>query len=300
MKTVADRIATAQAALAAGFRSEAARNDALDTLNRGASAVEDVVRNYLLSIAQTSRDETWGKLYYSFPSLHNWKARHAAAYAAYPDEVRLMEHLSGLRAAIKAAALTREDKAVKKAAAIAKAQADGAMTCQICDRSILANSGVVAHHGYTRPGNGWQTGSCPGARELPFEVDRMALFAYIGMCQRRHDTIGLLIQQTEAETIAVPWVYIDYTADRDRMGDYPKVLASVTRGTFEEVNADYVAKRRYRPATEPTFESKKEGRIKELAAELASLTDYIAHQQARFDGWTKTHSRIDGKWEATK
>ena len=27
-------------------------------------------------------------------------------------------------------------------------------------------------HGYERPGHGWQTGSCMGAKNLPFEVDR--------------------------------------------------------------------------------------------------------------------------------
>lgn len=42
--------------------------------------------------------------------------------------------------------------------------------CQICERKIMAKSGTVAHHGYTRPGNGWQTGSCPGAKEFPYEV----------------------------------------------------------------------------------------------------------------------------------
>lgn len=42
-------------------------------------------------------------------------------------------------------------------------------TCQICARPILANTGIIAHHGYKRPGGGWQTGSCSGARYLPYE-----------------------------------------------------------------------------------------------------------------------------------
>lgn len=44
-------------------------------------------------------------------------------------------------------------------------------TCQICEREILANTGVIAHHGYQRPdrGSGWQTASCRGARYLPYE-----------------------------------------------------------------------------------------------------------------------------------
>lgn len=43
-------------------------------------------------------------------------------------------------------------------------------TCQICARVIKANTGVIAHHGYQRPGDGWQTASCAGARYLPYEV----------------------------------------------------------------------------------------------------------------------------------
>lgn len=45
-------------------------------------------------------------------------------------------------------------------------------TCQICARDIKANTGVIAHHGYTRPGWGEQTGSCMGARHLPYEQSR--------------------------------------------------------------------------------------------------------------------------------
>ena len=43
-------------------------------------------------------------------------------------------------------------------------------TCQICGRQIKSNTGVIAHHGYKRPGGGWQTASCNGARGLPYEV----------------------------------------------------------------------------------------------------------------------------------
>lgn len=42
-------------------------------------------------------------------------------------------------------------------------------TCQICGRPIKSTTGVIAHHGYKRPGNGWQTASCMGARHLPYE-----------------------------------------------------------------------------------------------------------------------------------
>lgn len=51
-------------------------------------------------------------------------------------------------------------------------------TCQICGRSIKATTGLIAHHGYQRPHKqGWQSGSCFGARALPYELscDRLPL-----------------------------------------------------------------------------------------------------------------------------
>lgn len=43
-------------------------------------------------------------------------------------------------------------------------------TCQICGREIKSKNGLIAHHGYRRPDYGWQTQSCIGARNLPYEV----------------------------------------------------------------------------------------------------------------------------------
>lgn len=47
--------------------------------------------------------------------------------------------------------------------------------CQVCGRQIEANTGVIAHHGYTRPGGGWQTESCVGARHKPYEESWLVL-----------------------------------------------------------------------------------------------------------------------------
>lgn len=50
--------------------------------------------------------------------------------------------------------------------------------CQICGRRqrlVRVSGGAVthlAHHGYERPAEGWQTASCRGARHLPYEVSR--------------------------------------------------------------------------------------------------------------------------------
>lgn len=67
-------------------------------------------------------------------------------------------------------------------------------TCQICGREIKTvraaaggpsaqQSDVIAHHGFQRPGNGWQTSSCFGARWRSYEVACDALPAAIEQCQ---------------------------------------------------------------------------------------------------------------------
>lgn len=56
--------------------------------------------------------------------------------------------------------------------------------CQICERAIKANTGLIAHHGYKRPGHGWQTRSCFGARYRPYEAACDALPPAIESCQR--------------------------------------------------------------------------------------------------------------------
>jgi hypothetical protein len=57
-------------------------------------------------------------------------------------------------------------------------------TCQICAREIQAKSGRIAHHGYRRPGHGWQTASCFGAKYRPYEVACDAIAAGIAACER--------------------------------------------------------------------------------------------------------------------
>jgi hypothetical protein len=64
-------------------------------------------------------------------------------------------------------------------------------TCQICGRAIKANTGIIAAHGYKRPGYGWQTASCYGARHQPYEVSCSAIEPAIahGTRVREHTAI---------------------------------------------------------------------------------------------------------------
>lgn len=73
--------------------------------------------------------------------------------------------------------------------------------CQICGRAIKTVRGfpvvavdgrgrqaadadeTIAHHGYQRPGDGWQTSSCGGARWRPYEFACDALPPAIASCR---------------------------------------------------------------------------------------------------------------------
>lgn len=57
-------------------------------------------------------------------------------------------------------------------------------TCQICGRAVKSKKGVIAHHGYKRPHEGWQTKSCLGARYLPYELSCDRIPAVIEMVER--------------------------------------------------------------------------------------------------------------------
>jgi hypothetical protein len=77
-------------------------------------------------------------------------------------------------------------------------------TCQICGRPVKSGKGVIAHHGYKRPGNGWQTASCYGARKAPYEVSCDAIPGAIARAESYIESTTALIadlKQNPPETI---------------------------------------------------------------------------------------------------
>lgn len=65
--------------------------------------------------------------------------------------------------------------------------------CQVCERLIQAKTGLIAHHGYRRPGMGWQTASCFGARGLPYEESRELIpFAMCVVAEHRERQLELI------------------------------------------------------------------------------------------------------------
>ena len=107
---VAKYVDRAETALASGFASEAKRKEAQTALSTAYDQTRRALGDRLIADFPV-RDETTGKrpepfeaLYWGVPmELHNWKPKHAAIFAAYPEFVAECDALAELRAAIKAA-----------------------------------------------------------------------------------------------------------------------------------------------------------------------------------------------------
>lgn len=62
-------------------------------------------------------------------------------------------------------------------------------TCPVCFRQIAVVGRHMAHHGYRRPGSGWQTASCAGTRFKPLERSNDGLVWLIGALKRQQETV---------------------------------------------------------------------------------------------------------------
>jgi hypothetical protein len=100
-------------------------------------------------------------------------------------------------------------------------------TCQICGREIGTTVGLIAHHGYTRPGHGWQTSSCFGARWRAYEVACDALPPAIASVTAHRDyhqaAINNFIAEPPAKLVDVrrdAWGNVKSSTDYERPADF--------------------------------------------------------------------------------
>lgn len=191
----------------------------------------------------------------------------------------------------------RAPKETKTSIALAERQ-EKAMTCQCCGRDILAETGVIAHHGYERPGQGWQTASCPGARELPFEASRDALGEYIQNLKNAVETNRATLANVQAEKNPISWKFQDVTSRINAWTPLKEKMVFVTRETFDAVAAETEPLRRkdIRPTT---YDDLKARLVSDIQTTIRHLEDAITFQTGRYNGWKGvTHTFTDGQWVA--
>jgi len=177
-------------------------------------------------------------------------------------------------------------------AAKAKREAD-AMTCQVCGRKILANTGPIAHHGYQRPWEGgYQTSSCFGARKEPFEAERSTLKTWIGFMKAKKHSLEARIEAVNSETSGMLISYREIHKSRQQL----PTLFTLERGNFAAMKAEHGGYFRYKSGK--TFDEIKNQWLAAEEWKRQSLAREIQNQQRRYDGWKETHTFVNQKWEA--
>ena len=220
----------------------------------------------------------------------------------------------------------RESRKATIAAEKARKQAS-AMTCQCCGRQIFAQRGKIAHHGYERPGYGWQTASCMGALYMPFEVDRARLADLIVSLRHAIDDTKESIKSIKAEKVKLPFSvetacepYFEGTYGRRQKFSKP-VTEFFSRSEFEALVVEgdrdgdlYQAYRKasgdarhantrlpiepkavqvYRASLYRSYDDMKAAALHEQEGRLAALKADLELSESRFANWKQTHTGFD-------
>jgi hypothetical protein len=169
------------------------------------------------------------------------------------------------------------------------------MHCQCCGRAIHAALGTIAHHGYQRPGDGWQTASCWGAKRLPWEVDRTVVGEVIAHLRTVLERSIEGRAEALAETISVTHRYQVY--DRNVRGGYIHKSIELTRDTFADIlkaNPDGI----FTHSFDNTFDKFKKRDLENRDRKIEQLKRDIKEFTARYEGWTQTYKRDGDQWVA--
>jgi len=227
-----------------------------------------------------------------------------AAIALYSEATVLAQRALALKVKVGKRPPSRTSKT-----AIAQDERDAkALTCQICARGILAETGQIAHHGYRRPGEGYQTASCGGALHLPFEVDRAELAKEIEFFKTRLIALKTSLGRLQREEVPLSIGYeVREALQWGLHRNIPHVLIGVTRANWEEKQVECPAafKGKTGPYDRQTYSYKAYTFDVALAHALdrteVAIGETKAHldwQQGRYDGWVQTHDRVGDAWVA--
>lgn len=207
----------------------------------------------------------------------------------------------------------RQEHRAKRAVEIAAekaAKAATAKTCQCCARPIFAETGTIAHHGYERPGWGYQTASCMGAKYLPFEVNRDRLGEMIVMLKDRKARMVKARAEAKAEKHPIPREYTNYNAPRIKVpgkhDQYPIVKLEFTRENFAALIEQNTGTRaegklfdRYDAncmLEDGGFDKIKAEDLKSRDSKIKNIKGHIAESEKRFADWKPTLKRVGDEW----
>lgn len=289
-KTAADYLNQARAMLEEGFAFEARRKDALGCTRVAHDIAMRQISDALLAPGVDRDTQEHRDLYWGRPEAAHWQSKHAAMFAAYPEAVSIANQAAALRFEIKAAPVVKKKT---KTEAAREVRAADAMTCQCCGRDILAETGVIAHHGYQRPGDGWQTASCFGARKLPFENDHKVLDQLIAGLKNGVESLNSQIADIKAERVPVTHTWTLYNTDSRGRTIYHSV--KLTRDQLPGAMALAPGWRAFEAVSGKAdkFEALKARNVRDVEGTLRATKEQLSWCEARRAGWKQTH-----QWDA--
>lgn len=280
-----------EAGVAAGEIKNALYLDAKDTVNR---AMEEAAEAFLATgphKQKHNQSDWWLAAYEAEAFLHGAhylpaalkRAQKAAGLKEYAAFLAALSPLAELLAAAKPLIVKRQTgpQAPKTAKQIEREAAT--MTCQCCARKYLANLGTIAHHGYERPGFGWQTASCMGAKWRPFEVDRGRLGDLIRILEEQRTRMRQSRAEAKAEKFPITRSYEKRNPENWRKPI--KVEVKLTRSNFEAEQKAHPDLRLY----VADFDALKAADLSFRDSQIASISGEIARQIKRYETWVKTH-----------
>lgn len=189
-------------------------------------------------------------------------------------------------------ALNEKSRAVRAAAKARQAEEDYEagvrMTCQVCGRLIRSKQGTIAHHGYTRPGDGWQTSSCGGTHHAPFEVSNAHLIDTIVAFERHRESEKLRIEKVRDEREPVVVRVKPHWSENRR---HPHVF-TFDRHTYDQVRASSEGQLTSRA----TFDDRKDEFISFLQASLRQTETILNELRQRNENWRQSHEFVDGEF----
>jgi hypothetical protein len=154
---------------------------------------------------------------------------------------------------------------------------------------ICSKSGVIAHHGYTRPGEGWQTASCEGTHHSPLEVTNALLVATIASCEARVEETRRQIANVRADSAPVV-VTIQAHWNEKRFAPY---VYRFTAETYAEVAAASEG----RLSDRVTFADRKSHYLSEIEGWQRNRRAFLAELRKRNENWKQKRVFVDGQFK---
>ena len=169
--------------------------------------------------------------------------------------------------------------------------------CQICGRAIKTVLGypveavdgrgsrafqtgeTIAHHGYERPGDGWQTSSCFGARWRPYELACDAIPVLVAVLERKIDTLTHVINDWR---ISPPETLVE---ERTRQGREP--ITHNRPDGYDAIKATETGGSYIPHSYDAEFKKAQWGRLRGIKSAKQS----IEFLQKRMADWPSRHQR---------